>query len=90
MNRRSVFRIILAVLVVHAALFVLFGQMRALPKTRYIPPPNFGYKEETYENPKTGERTVWREIRVTTKLANREKLAERENAQAAESEPETN
>jgi len=70
MKRRTLFTIIGGVIVLHAGLFYAFGQMRALPKTRYIPPPNFGYKEETYQDPKTGERTIWREIRVSTKLTN--------------------
>lgn len=78
MKRRTVYTIILGVIVLHAGLFLLFGQMRALPKTRYVPPPNFGYKEERYENSKTGELTVYRQIRVTTKLADRDKLKDPE------------
>ena len=78
MKRRTVYTIILGVIVLHAGLFLLFGQMRALPKTRYVPKPNFGYKEEYHEDPKTGERTVYRQIRVSTKLTDRDKLKEPE------------
>ena len=49
--------------------FAVVGRMRTLPKVKYIPPPNFGYKQTTYVDPATGEKTIEREIRVTTKLA---------------------
>ncbi len=71
MSRRTIFTIVLGVIVLHVGLFMLFGQMRALPKTRYIAPPNFGYRAEYYDDPKTGIRTIWREIRVSTKLSER-------------------
>ena len=73
MSRRTLFRIIVLVLIAHAGLFFLFGQMRPLPKARYVPPPNFGYKERTYIDPKTGEKEIHREIRVSTKLAGEQK-----------------
>lgn len=69
MSRRTLFRIIVLVLIAHAGLFALFSQMRPLPKTRYVPPPNFGYKERVYIDPSTGEKEIHREIRVSTKLA---------------------
>jgi hypothetical protein len=69
MKRRTIFSIVLGVIVLHVGMFMLFGQMRALPKARYIAPPNFGYQLEYYDDPKTGERTLWREIRVSTKLS---------------------
>jgi hypothetical protein len=74
MKRRTVIRIVVGVVLFHAVAFAILSQMKPLPKTRYIPPPNFRYKEETYEDPKTGERTIWREIRVSTKLRDRESL----------------
>ena len=78
MSRRTLFRIVLGVLVAHAGLFLLLGQMRALPKMRYVPPPNFGYKERTYIDPVTGEKEIHREIRVSTKLADAKKVEELE------------
>lgn len=78
MNRRTIFTIILGVLVLHAGLFLLMMQMRPLPKFRHVPPPNFGYKERTYVDPATGAKEVHREIRVSTKLADAKKVAEME------------
>lgn len=72
MTRRTLFRIIVVVLIAHVGLFFLFGKIRPLPKVRNVPPPNFGYKERTYIDPRTGEKEVHREIRVSTKLANPE------------------
>ena len=56
---------------VHVAAFLVFGQMHPLPKSPYIPPPNFGVKTTTYVDPQTGEKTIEREIRVSTRLAPR-------------------
>ncbi len=69
MSRRTLFRVIVVVLLAHVGLFVLVSQMRPLPRTRYVPPPNFGYKERVYVDPVTGEKEIHREIRVSTKLA---------------------
>ena len=74
MKKRTIVYIVLGAIVLHLGLFLIFGQMRALPKTRYVPPPNFGYREEYYDDPKTGIRTTWREIRVSTKLSGAEKV----------------
>jgi hypothetical protein len=76
-SRRTVLWIVVGAVLFHAALFLVFGRMRALPKTKYIPPPNFDYREQVYENPRTGERTVFREIEVSTKLADPKKLPPR-------------
>ena len=69
MSRRSVYLIVAVAVLFHVGLFAIFGRMRALPKNRYIPPPNFGYAEETYKDVQTGEKLTYREIRVSTKLA---------------------
>lgn len=71
MSRRTVWWIVAAAVLVHAGLFLLFGQMKALPQTHRTPAPkaNFGYQEQAYDDPKTGERVTFREIRVSTKLA---------------------
>lgn len=74
MKKRTLYTIILGAIVLHVAVFLVVGPMSALPKTRYIPPPNFGYREEIYVDKATGERTIYREIRVSTKLAARENL----------------
>ena len=69
MSRRAIAWIILGVVAAHLAAFAVFSRMRALPPAKYVPPPNFGYKQTTYVDPATGEKTIEREIRVTTKLA---------------------
>ena len=69
MSRRKIAWIVLGVVAAHLAAFAIFSRMRALPKARYVPPPNFGYKQTTWVDPATGEKTIEREIRVTTKLA---------------------
>ena len=69
MSRRTIAWIILGVVAAHIAAFAIVGRMRALPPAKYVPPPNFGYKQTTYVDPATGEKTIEREIRVTTKLA---------------------
>ena len=69
MSRRAIAWIILGVVAAHLAAFSVVSRMRALPKARYVPPPNFGYKQITYIDPATGEKTIEREIRVSTKLA---------------------
>jgi hypothetical protein len=70
-NFRKIGIIALVVVVVHAAIFFVITHVPALPKARYIPPPNFGTRTEIYEDTKTGERTIYREFRVSTKLAPR-------------------
>ncbi len=69
MKRRTIAWIVTGVAAAHVLLFLLISGTNPLPKTRFEEPPNFGYKQTTYVDPKTGERTIEREIRVTTKLA---------------------
>ncbi len=80
MSRRTILWVVLGVIAAHIGFFAVFSRMRALPKMRYVPPPNFGYKEEVYQNPKTGDRTIYREIRVSTKLVDPSKLPPRPDA----------
>jgi hypothetical protein len=86
-SRRTIYLIVFAALLLHAALFYVFGGMRALPNTRYVPRPNFGYSEEVYKDAATGERITYREIRVSTKLADAETLRRIETARAATPNP---
>ena len=69
MSRRAIAWLVLGVVAAHLAAFAVVSRMRTLPKSRHIPPPNFGYKTTTWIDPASGEKTVEREIRVTTKLA---------------------
>ncbi len=69
MSRRAIAWIVLGVIAAHLAAFAVVSRWKALPPAKYIAPGNFGYKTTTYVNVLTGEKTVEREIRVTTKLA---------------------
>ena len=69
MSKRTIAWIVLGVIAAHLAAFSVVSRMRARPSARYEPPPNFGYKTTTYIDPATGEKTIDREIRVSTKLA---------------------
>ena len=71
MKKRTIVYIVISAIVFHVGLFYWFSQARALPKTRYVPPPNFRVRTEYYDDPKTGVRTLWREFRVSTKLSER-------------------
>ncbi len=70
MSRRAWVLVITVVLAIHAGIAVLLAHMRALPKAPHsVPPPNFGFHEEVHENQVTGDKTVYREYTVSTKLA---------------------
>ena len=69
MNFRRIAFIAVIVIAVHLVILVVITHVPALPKAHYIPPPNFGVRTETYEDPKTGEKTIYQEFRVSTKLA---------------------
>ncbi len=69
MSRRAIAWIVLGVIAAHLAAFSVVSRMKARPAAKYVPPPNFGYKTTTYIDPATGEKTIEREIRVSTKLA---------------------
>ena len=69
MSRRAIAWIVLGAVAVHLAVFSIVSGWRARPAAKYVAPPNFGYKTITYVDPATGEKTIEREIRVSTKLA---------------------
>ncbi len=73
---KPVWIIILAVAAGHGVLVFGIFHAPALPKERYIAPPNFGFKEEVFSDPKRGETTYYREYRVSTKLSPAGKIAE--------------
>jgi hypothetical protein len=60
--------IVAAVVIAHAVFFAVAGNICPLPRVRYIPPPNFITAERAVVNEATGERTVYREFTVSTKL----------------------
>jgi hypothetical protein len=63
--------VVAAVVVTHVVLFAFAGRVRPLPHVPYIAPPNFVARERAVENTKTGERTVYREFTVSTKMERR-------------------
>jgi len=75
MNRRTLFGIILAVAALHGLLFWLVADHNPLPKTTFIPPPNFVSKEAEWSDPQSGEHGTYREYKVSTKLAMPDALA---------------
>ena len=83
MSRRTLILIIAAAILFHVGLFYFFGRNPALPKARYVPPANFGYAEQAYQDADTGEKITYREIRVSTKLVDPETLRKVQEKQSA-------
>lgn len=76
MSRRAIFWIIATVVLLHVGAFVWLGRMKPLPKSKYVPPANnFGMRQITQVNEKTGERIVTREFNVSTRIITPEELA---------------
>jgi len=69
MNRRQIKLLVLAVVMVHLLLFWWISGTNPLPKTPFVPPPNFIAKEATMVDKDTGDRTTYHEYQVSTKLA---------------------
>jgi len=69
MNRRQLFTVVLGVIVLHAALFWLIADTNPLPKVTPIPRPQFIAREASFVDEKTGEKMIYREFQVSTKLA---------------------
>ena len=69
MSRRAIAWIVLGVIAAHLAAFSVVSKWKARPPAKYVAPGNFGYQTTTYVNVLTGEKTIEREIRVSTKLA---------------------
>jgi hypothetical protein len=68
MQFRLLFCIGMGVFVAHIGIFMLISHLRA-PAYRPPPRPNFVSKSTTVVNPKTGEKTIYREITVSTRFA---------------------
>jgi len=69
LSRRTIAWIVAGVIGAHFAAFLIIARINPLPKTLFNPPPNFGFKQTTYIDPVSGEKTIEREFRVSTKLA---------------------
>ncbi|HEX8311758.1 MAG TPA: hypothetical protein VF614_10595 [Chthoniobacteraceae bacterium] len=70
MSPKIVACIVMGVFTAHLGLFALLSHLR--PKPPKMPPPlerNFRSREATVEDPSSGEKTTYREITVSTRLA---------------------
>jgi hypothetical protein len=67
MNLRLLFCIAMGVFTAHLGVIMLLAQFR--PKPPPPPKPNFTSKSTVFVDPKTGEKTIYREITVSTKFA---------------------
>ena len=59
----------MGVFVAHLGVFMLMAQLRPKPKLMPPPKPNFSAKATVVVNAETGEKTIYREITVSTKFA---------------------
>ena len=69
MNFRILCCIVLGVFTAHLGLFMFLVHLRPQVKSAPAPKPNFTVVSQTYVDAETGEKTVYREITVSTKLA---------------------
>lgn len=68
MNFRLLLCIVMGVFVAHIGVFMLISQLRPKPKIVAPPPPNFSAQERVVVDAETGEKTVYREITVSTQF----------------------
>lgn len=72
MTRRQISLLVFAVVLLHiGAFWLLGGAISTLPPRRFPAPPQdtLRLRETNFVHPDTGETMVYREIRVSTKLA---------------------
>ena len=69
MNFRLVLCIAMGVFVAHIGVVMLIAQFRPKPHYALPPKPNFSEQSTVVVDPKTGEKTIYREITVSTKFA---------------------
>jgi hypothetical protein len=63
------FCIAMGVFTTYLGIFMLVRQLRADPRPPLPPKPNFSARSATVVDPATGEKTIYREITVSTKFA---------------------
>ena len=85
MNLRLLMCIGLGVFTTSLGIVMLVASMRRPPPVVLPPKPNFSTKETTVVDAETGEKTIYREITVTTKLAPRPAAPLPEKPQLTES-----
>lgn len=87
MNRQTIIIIVVVVVLVHAGLFYVATHMKSLPTVKPRPRPNFGESSQAYTDAETGEKFVYREIRVSTKLVDPETMKRLEAQRDAQATP---
>ena len=69
MNLRLLLCIAMGVFVAHIGVFMLIAQFKPKPKQAAPLKPNFSASATVYVDSQTGEKTVYRELTVSTKFA---------------------
>ena len=69
MNLKLLLCIAMGVFVVHIGVFAIISQIRPKPRPAPALKPNFSAKATVFVDEKTGEKTIYREITVSTKFA---------------------
>ena len=59
----------MGVFVAHIGIFMFISHLRPAPHSAPPPKPNFTSKSAAVVDPETGEKTIYREITVSTKFA---------------------
>ena len=87
MSRRAIFYIVCGVIALHFVAFLILGRVNPMPKFKKIPgplKPNFKVYEQVEVDAATGEKTIYWDIEVSTKLTPRDSLPKpAKNARAA-------
>ena len=68
MNFRLLLCIVMGVFAAHIGVFMLIMELRPKPKWTPPPKPNFSARALEVVDAKTGEKTIYREITVSTKF----------------------
>ncbi len=69
MNLRLLLCIALGLFTTYIGVVMLLQQLRPQARSPLPPKPNFSARSATFVDPETGEKTIHREITVSTKLA---------------------
>jgi hypothetical protein len=80
-SRRAIIYIVCGVVAFHVLVFFVLGLVNPMPKFKKIPrppKPNFKHYERVEVDATTGEKMIYRDIEVSTKLTPRETLEKKE------------
>ena len=69
MNFRLLLCIAMGVFVAHLGVVMLIAHFRSSAQKATLPKPNFSARSTVYVDPASGEKTIYREITVSTKFA---------------------